>query len=123
MRFMTMVKSVEGAGGMPPKSLIDAINNLGVEAARQGVLVEAGGLAPTAMSGRVTVSGGKLTVLDGPFSETKEVIGGYAVYDLKSKVEAMEWARRFMELHRELWPGWEGEAEVRQIFAPGEFPG
>ena len=123
MRFMTMVKSVEGAGGMPPKALMDAINDLGVEAAKKGVLVEAGGLAPTAMSGRVTVSGGKLTVLDGPFSEAKEVIGGYAVYDLKSKAEAMEWARRFMEIHRELWPGWEGEAEVRQIFAPGDFPG
>jgi hypothetical protein len=94
-----------------------------MEAARQGVLVAAGGLSPMAKSGRVTVSGGKVKVLDGPFSETKEVIGGYAVYDLDSRAEAMEWARRFMELHRELWPGWEGETEVRQIFAPGEFPG
>src|SRR5262249_39742011 len=123
MRFMNMVKSVEGAGGVPPKALIDAINNLGIEAARRGVLVEAGGLAPSAMGGRVTVSGGKVVVLDGPFSESKEVIGGYAVYDLPSKAEAMEWARRFMELHREHWPGWEGEAEVRQIFSPGDFPG
>jgi hypothetical protein len=121
MRFMNMVKSVEGAGGPPPKALIDAINALGVEAAKQGVLVEAGGLAPTAMGGRVTVSSGKVTVLDGPFSESKEVIGGYAVYDLRSKAEALEWARRFMELHRELWPGWEGEAEVRQVFGPGDF--
>ena len=123
MRFMNLVKSVEGAGGVPPKSLMDAIAALGMEAAKQGVLVEAGGLSPTAMSGRVTVSGGMVTVLDGPYSESKEVIGGYAVYDLESKAEAMEWARRFMELHRVHWPGWEGEAEVRQIFAPGEFPG
>jgi hypothetical protein len=123
MRFMTMVKSVEGRGGPPPKALMDAIMNLGMEASKAGVLVESGGLAPTVKGGRVTLFGGKVTVLDGPFSEAKEVIGGYAVYDLKSKAEAMEWARRFMELHREHWPGWEGEAEVRQIFAPGDLPG
>ena len=87
---MSLVKSVEGAGGPPPKALMDAINNLGMEAAKQGVLVESGGLAPTAMGGRVTLSSGKVTVLDGPFSESKEVIGGYAVYNLKSKAEALE---------------------------------
>jgi hypothetical protein len=119
---MSLVKSVEGAGGPPPKALMDAINNLGMEAAKQGVLVESGGLAPTAMGGRVTLSSGKVTVLDGPFSESKEVIGGYAVYNLKSKAEALEFARKFMELHREHWPGWEGEAEVRQVFMPGDFP-
>jgi hypothetical protein len=121
MRFMTMVKSVESAGP-PPKALIDAIANLGIEAARNGVLVESGGLAPTARGGRVRLSGGRVSVVDGPFTEAKEVIGGYAVYELKSKEEAMQWARRFMELHREHWPGWEGEAEVRQIFGPADFP-
>lgn len=60
---------------------------------------------------------------DGPFSEAKEVIGGYAVYSVKSKEEAVEFARRFMELHREHWPGWEGETELRQIFDPSDFPG
>jgi len=55
--------------------------------------------------------------------EAKEVVGGYAVYDLKSKAEAMEWAKRFMQLHIDHWPGWEGEAEVRQIYGPPEFPG
>ena len=64
------------------------------------------------------LSGGKLTVFDGPFTESKEVIGGYAVYDLPSREEAMKWATRFMEVHRDNWPGWEGEAEVRQIFGP-----
>jgi len=72
MRFMTMVKSAEKSGP-PPKALLDAIANLGIEAAKAGVLVEAGGLAPTAMGGRVRLTGGKLTVLDGPFTEAKEV--------------------------------------------------
>lgn len=122
MRFMTLVKSAEG-GAPPPKALMDAIMNLGMEAAKAGVMVENGGLAPTAMGGRVRLSGGQLTVLDGPFSEAKEVIGGYAVYDLPSKAEAMVWAKKFMEIHREHWPGWEGEAEVRQIFGPSDFAG
>ena len=64
------------------------------------------------------LSGGKLTVTDGPFSETKELIGGYAIYDVKSKEDALEWVRRFMELHQENWPGWEGESELRQVFGP-----
>jgi hypothetical protein len=123
MRFMTMVKSAEGSGGPPPKALMDAIANLGIEAAQAGVLVESGGLAPTAKGGRIRLTRGKLTIIDGPFTETKEVIGGYAVYDLKSKAEAMQWAQRFMDLHRVHWPGWEGEAEVRQIFGPSDFPG
>jgi len=102
---------------------MDAIANLGIEAAQAGVLVESGGLAPTAKGGRIRLTRGKLTIIDGPFTETKEVIGGYAVYDLKSKAEAMQWAQRFMDLHRVHWPGWEGEAEVRQIFGPSDFPG
>lgn len=121
MRFMTMVKSAESAGP-PPQSLMDAIMKLGIEAAKAGVLVESGGLAPTVKGGRVRLSGGKLTVLDGPFTEAKEVIGGYAVYELESREEAMQWATRFMEVHREHWPGWEGEAEVRQIFGPPDAP-
>lgn len=121
MRFMTMVKSAESSGP-PPKSLMDAIMNLGIEAMKAGVLVESGGLAPTAKGGRVRVAGGKLTVFDGPFTEAKEVIGGYAVYNLSSREEAMQWATRFMEIHREHWPGWEGEAEVRQIFELSDAP-
>jgi hypothetical protein len=60
-------------------------------------------------------------VTDGPFTEAKEVIGGYAQFELKSKEEAVKGAVRFMELHRKHWPGWEGEAEVRQIFGPEDF--
>ena len=102
---------------------MDAITNIGIEARKAGVLVESGGLAPTAMGGRVRVSGGELTVIDGPFTEAKEVIGGYAVFELPSKEVAMEYARKFMELHREHWPGFEGEAEFRQIFPPPDARG
>jgi hypothetical protein len=115
MKFMVMVKSEEKSGA-PPQGLMDGIAALGEEAAKAGVLVETGGLLPTAMGARIRVARGKLHVTDGPFSEAKEVIGGYAVYDLPSKVHAIEWTRRFMELHVEHWPGWEGEAEIRQVF-------
>src|SRR5947208_133153 len=81
-----------------------------------------GGLKSTAEGARVRVSGGQVTVRDGPFTEAKEVVGGYAQFDLKSKEEAIESAVRFMELHKKHWPGWEGETEVRQMFGPDDFP-
>jgi hypothetical protein len=115
MRFMTIVKSAENAGP-PPQALMDAIAKLGEEAARAGTLVEIGGLFPTAMGARVRLSRGQLNVTDGPFTEAKEVVGGYAVHEVKSKQEAIDAAVRFMELHKKHWPGWEGETEVRQIF-------
>ena len=80
-----------------------------------------GGLGPTALGVRVRLSGGKVTVTDGPFTEAKEVVGGYAQFELKSKEEAVESAVRFMELHKKHWPGWEGETEVRQMFGPEDL--
>jgi hypothetical protein len=115
MRFMTMVKAAEHSGP-PPQALMEAIGRLGEEAGRAGVMVEMGGLLPSGAGARVRLEGGKVTVTDGPFSEAKEVIGGYAVFDVKSKQEAIEWTKRFMELHRGHWRGWEGETEVRQLF-------
>jgi hypothetical protein len=121
MRFMTMAKGPENAG-MPPQALMEAIARLGDEATKAGVLVETGALMPSAMGARLRLGGGKVTITDGPFSEAKELIGGYAVYEVKSKEEAIEWCRRFMELHRENWPGWEGETELRQLFGPDDYP-
>jgi hypothetical protein len=115
MRFMIMVKSAENAGP-PPRALMAAIATLGEEATRAGAMVETGGLLPSAMGARVRLSAGKLMVTDGPFAESKELIGGYAVYNVKSKKEAIEWTNRFLQLHKEHWPGWEGECEIRQIF-------
>jgi hypothetical protein len=113
MRFMMIVKSAERSGP-PPKALMDAIAKLAEEATKAGEMIESGGLASTATGARVRLSGGKVTVTDGPFTEAKEVFGGYAVFELKSKQEAVEAAVGFMELHKQLWPEWEGETEVRQ---------
>ena len=121
MRFMMLVKSDENAGP-PPKSLMDAIAKLAEEAIKAGRMILSGGLAPTAMSSRVRLSQGKLTTIDGPFTETKEVIGGFAVFEFKSREEAIESAVNFMELHKQHWPGWDGETEVRQIFGPEDYP-
>ncbi len=115
MRFLMMVKAPENSAP-PPKELMDAMGKLAEEAMKSGEMIETGGLAPTAAGTRVRLAGGKITVTDGPFTEAKEVFGGYAVFELKSKEEAIERTRRFMELHEKHWPGWEGETEVRQMF-------
>ena len=113
MRFMMIVQAKENSGP-PPQQLMDAIGKIAEEATKAGQMIESGGLAPTAVGSRVRLSGGNITVIDGPFTEAKEVFGGYAVFELKSKKEAVERAVGFMELHKQLWPEWEGETEVRQ---------
>jgi len=118
---MTLVKGAENQG-FPPQELMDAIGTLGEEASRAGLMVDMGGLLPSAIATRIRQSGGKLSVIDGPFTEAKELVGGYAIYDVKSKEEALEWATRFMKLHQDLWPSWEGEVEIRQLFDAGDFP-
>lgn len=118
MKFMMIVKHKEGQG-LPPKELIDAITKLGEEATKAGTLLNSGGLAPTSTGARVRVSNEKVSVIDGPFVETKEIIGGFALFELNSREEAIESAVEFMELHKKYWPEWEGETEVRQMMAPG----
>jgi hypothetical protein len=120
MRFMMIVKHAERQGP-PPKELMDAIAILAEEEVKAGTMIGNGGLGPTALGARVRLSGGRVTVTDGPFTEAKEVVGGYAQFELKSKEEAVESAVRFMELHKKYWPEWEGETEVRQMFGPEEF--
>ena len=87
MRFMMIVKHAEKQGP-PPKQLMDAIAKLAEEAAKAGTMLGSGGLGPTALGARVRLSGGQVTVSDGPFTEAKEVVGGYAQFELKSKEEA-----------------------------------
>jgi len=120
MRFMMIVKHAERSGP-PPRELMDAIDKLSEEAVKSGTMLGGGGLGPTATGARVRLSGGKVTVIDGPFTEAKEIIGGYAQFELKSRQEAVESAVHFMELHKKHWPGWEGETEVRQMVGPEEF--
>jgi hypothetical protein len=121
MKFMAIVKGAEGLN--PPPALFQAIDALGREAAKAGVFVEMGGLMPTGAGARARLSKGKLTVTDGPFTEAKEVIGGFAIYDVANKDEALEWVRRFMDLHRIHWPEWEGETEIRQMYEAPPQPG
>lgn len=118
---MMLVKDTSKNAGSPPKELMDAIAILAEEAVKDGTMLGSGGLAPIEQSTRVRISKGQLTVTDGPFTEGKEVVGGYAQFELKSKQEAIDGAVRFMELHRKYWPGWEGETEIRQIFGPEDF--
>ena len=117
MRFMMIVKHAENQGP-PPQQLMDAITKLTEEEIKAGTMLGNGGLGPTAQGARVRLTGGKVTVTDGPFTETNEVIGGFAQFELKSKEAAVESAVRFMELHRKHWPDWSGETEVRQMFDP-----
>jgi hypothetical protein len=103
-------------GTPPPPALIEAIGKHSEEAMRAGTLVGFGGLMPSAHGARVRVSGGKVTATDGPFAETKELIGGYAIIEAASKEEAIEHGKRFMQLHADvLGPEYEGELEIRQM--------
>ena len=120
MKFMMIVKHREKQGP-PPKPLMDAIAKLADEEAKAGTMLGSGGLGPTALGARVRLSGGQINVIDGPFTEAKEVVGGYAQFELKSKEVAVESAVRFMELHKKYWPEWEGETEVRQMFGPEDY--
>lgn len=122
MRFLMMIKMDESRpAGPPPPSLYQAIGQLGEQARKDGTLLEEGGLLPSSAGALLRLSGGKISVLDGPFAEAKELIGGYAFYELHSKEEAIEAARRFMELHAEHWPGCEAVCEVRQLAEFGGF--
>lgn len=118
MRFMMMVKAGEQAP--PPPALMEAMGKLIEREFGAGRLIDTGGLLPKAMGCEVRLSGGKVQVIDGPFSEAKEVIGGYAIFELAGRDEAVASAVEFMNLHKEFAPGWEGVCEVRPMAAPGE---
>jgi len=124
MRYLMIVKGDENfrASGPPPQQLMDAIGELGQAAAESGKMVSMGGLHHSSKGASVRVSGGTLTVTDGPFTETKEVIGGFTIMELGSKEEAIEEARKFMELHRKHFPAWDGECEVRLMYEDGDHP-
>ena len=126
MRFMTLIKSAENASfGAPPPELFQAIARLGGEAARAGVLVDTAGLMPTATGARIRLQGDQISTSDGPFGSNQEIVGAYAIFNVQSKQEAVDWATKFMELHRQHWKGWQGETEVRQLMQapqPGEGP-
>ncbi|WP_067568595.1 YciI family protein [Nocardia acidivorans] len=114
MRHMVLIRldpSQAPAGG-PDEQLMADMNTLIEEMTKAGVLLDTAGLRPTEEGTRVRQSGGKQTVIDGPFTETKEVIGGYCLLQTRSNAEAVEWASRFLRVHG---PEWEIEVEVRQL--------
>ena len=121
MRFMSVIKGPE-LSEAPPQELMEAIAQLGIEQSQNGTLIDTGGLAGTVDRARIRIKDGEITVTDGPFTEAKEVIGGYAIMEYATKEEAVEAAVRFMELHKKYWPEWKGEAEVGQIFGPEDGP-
>lgn len=120
MRYLVLLKA-GAATTPPPPDLMEAIVKLGDDALKAGVMLDNGGLAPSDAGARVELAAGKLSVTDGPFAEAKEMIS-YALYEVRSKEEAVEWTSRFMKLHQDLWEGWEGEAEVLRVFGPEDIP-
>jgi len=120
MRFMIIVKATKEseAGVMPEEKLIAAMGAYHEELGKAGVLLDATGLHPTSQGFRVKYTGSKRTVVDGPFTETKELIAGYTLIKVKSKQEAIEWAKRYPNPRGE---GMDSEIEVRQLFELEDF--
>jgi hypothetical protein len=118
MRFMILVKATKDseAGVMPPEDMLTAMADYHEELSKAGVLLDGNGLHPSSKGWRITWSGGKRTISDGPFAETKELIAGYTIIQVKSREEAFEWAKRFPNPSVE-----DGEIEVRQMFELEDF--
>ena len=121
MRYMVFVKMPEDVGE-PPQALVESMGKEMGEAFAAGWMVDAGGLYPTAQSTEIRVAGGNITVTDGPYTEVKEVVGGYSIIEVSSPEEALAAARRVAEIHQEHWPTWEGSVEVRRTAGPDEGP-
>jgi hypothetical protein len=121
MRYMMLVKgnSDYEAGKPPSPELMEAIGALAEKGFRDGTLVEQGGLLPSSAGALIRVKDGKVRVIDGPFAEARELVGGYAIINAESKADAIRMGSEFMELHAKvLGPAFEGELEVRQLFGP-----
>jgi hypothetical protein len=119
MRFMVMLRATKEseAGVMPDKKLLEAMGKYNEELAKAGVLLAADGLQPSSKGARVQFLGDKRTVIDGPFAETKELIAGFWMFQVKSKEEAIEWVKHCPNP----FPEGESEIEIRQVFEPSDF--
>jgi hypothetical protein len=120
MRFMMIVKANKDseAGKMPSEELLAAMQKYNEELMKASVLIDLSGLQPSSKGARIKYSGGKRTLIDGPFAETKELIAGYWIIQVKSKEEAIEWALRAPAPHGE---NAEGQIEIRQFFELEDF--
>jgi hypothetical protein len=116
MKFLMLIKHSESNRNQAiPQALMDAMGEFVGEGFKSGILKDTAGLKPTSEGFRIRSSGKRLKVTDGPFTEAKEVVGGYAMVEVASREEAMKLAREFMELHRVHWPDFECECEVRPV--------
>ena len=115
MRFLSMIRIDENSGVVPSKQLMHDMGKLIEEMTREGTLIQTAGLRPTAEGTRVRLRHGKLSTSDGPFAETKEVIGGFAILEATSLKEAIELTKRFLRIHGDEW---DVECEVRQMEGP-----
>jgi hypothetical protein len=119
MRFMVMVKATKNseAGVLPREELLAEMGKFNEELAKAGVMLAGEGLHPSSKGARVKISGDKRTVVDGPFAETKELVAGFWLLEVKSKEEAIEWVKRCPDP----MPGEESEIEIRQVFEAEDF--
>jgi len=123
MKYLTFIRPSEShRQSGPPAALMEAMGKFVQKSLKDGVLVDTGGLLPSKDGVRVRLGNGKITVIDGPFTESKEIIGGWAILNTDSKAEAVRIATEFMELHRKYWPEIDGESELRPMFDPGMGP-
>lgn len=121
MRYMGFVKMDESIGE-PPQALMDAMGQHMQQGFADGVLIDTGGLYSTSERTEVRLRSGQVTSTDGPFTEAKEEVGGYAILEVRDHAEAVEHARALLELHKQHWPEWEGAVEVRRIAGPEDGP-
>lgn len=123
MRYMMFIKHTEDYRNEDvPPSLYEDMGKFIEETSKSGNFISGAGLQPTSAATRVRLSGGKITVTDGPFVESKEIVGGYAIMDAKSRDQALALARRFMEIHLKHWPAFEGECEMRPLEEEAQPP-
>jgi hypothetical protein len=116
MKYLLFIKHTEDYRGIvPPQGLMDAMGKFVGDGFANGTLLDTAGLKPTSEAKKIRLQGGKLSVIDGPFTESKEIVGGYALINVKSDKDALDLATNFMELHRTHWPEFTGECEVRAL--------
>jgi hypothetical protein len=114
MPYFSVIRAAENQG-TPPEGLMKAMDVYVAKTLKEGTVVSTGGLAPNAAGIKVRIQSGRIRVTDGPFTESKEVIGGYAVIAARTREEAIRSTTEFMQLHLDHWPGWEGECELREL--------
>ena len=118
MRYMMFIKHKDDFDmSKVPQSLFGAMDKFISKCQKDGSFIDGAGLQPTRAATRVRLAKGKITSTDGPFAEAKEVVGGFSIMEFKTREEAIANAREFMQLHKEHWPEFEGECEVRPFEA------